>query len=203
MLRNIVLGITILAVFLLGLWISKFYYTTGELKSQEQSEVLLEKIKTVAKLVTVEGYFSEVYDYKDYWGYDISLFRKKALLRVRAKVSAGYDLNQMKLEARPEEKVLIISNLPDPEILSIDHNIDYYDITEGAFNSFTATDYTRLNQNAKAFIEQKARESDLLLSAEKQGNQALELIQFMVENAGWTLRYQPRTAASPLDAFTN
>ena len=62
----------------------------------EQSQVLMEKIKTVAKLVTVEGYFSEVYDYQDYWNYDVSMFRKKALIRVKAKVSVGYDLSKMK-----------------------------------------------------------------------------------------------------------
>lgn len=186
-------GVALIAFFVLGAWLGRSYFLSeSAVKEEENVEVLLEKIKTVAKLVTVEGYFSEVYDYKDYWRYDVSPFRKKALLRVRAKVSVGYDLGDISVEARPEEQVIVISNLPDPEIISIDHDIDYYDITEGTFNSFSEADYNMLNRRAKSYIEEKALESDLLLSAEKQGNQLLDLMRFMAENAGWRLVFEPR-----------
>ncbi len=177
-----------LAVF----FATSYYYTIGEVTVEEQSQVLMEKIKTVAKLVTVEGYFSEVYDYKDYWSYDISPFRKKALIRVKAKVSVGYDLTKMKIEAIPEQKLLIISDLPDPSIISIDHDLDYYDITEGTFNTFSEKDYTMLNKNAKEKIRQTAISSDLFLAAEEQSNNMLDLIRFMVEGAGWQLKFKPR-----------
>ena len=51
-------------------------------------------------------------------------------------------------------------------------------------------DYNKLNDNAKEFIIQKAAESDLLDSAKGQANQALEMMEFMVESAGWTLEYK-------------
>ena len=180
-------------LILVGLIIGRAYYTEWAVeKRQQQATVLLERVRTVAKLVTVEGYFSEIYDYQDYWGYDLPIFRKKALLRVKAKVSVGYDLSRIKLEARPEDRLIIIGNLPDPGILSIDHDVDYYDITEGTFNLFREEDYTRLNREAKRFIEDKARKSDLLLTAEEQANQMLDMIRFMVENAGWKLEYSKR-----------
>lgn len=163
-------------------------------KSEEQSKILLEKVKTVAKLITVEGYFSEVYNYKDYWGYDVFLFQKKALVLVKAKVSFGYDLGQMKMNADGKTKTLIISQLPEPQILSIDHDLSYYDITEGTFNSFSAEDYSKIQDKVKNFIKEKAAQSDLKQRAQTQGNQMLEVIKFMTESAGWKFKIEQHNA---------
>lgn len=188
MTKRIVTVLIIIAVFALGIVVTRYFYQSMEVKSQESSDVILERVKKVAKLITVEGYFSEVYDYKDYWGYDFSIFRKKALVRVRAKVSVGYDLEQLKIEALPESKTILITHMPEPQILSIDHDLDYYDISEGTFNSFTEADYNKINTNAKKYIETKANESNLLETARKEGNQALELMKFITESAGWKFR---------------
>lgn len=185
MAKKILILLGIVAVFALGVFVTRYMYETRKIEVQENSDVVLEQIKTVAKLISVEGYFSEVYDYKDYWGYDWSWFRKKALVRVKAKVSVGYDLGQMKIDALPNEKTIVVSNLPKPEILSIDHDLDYYDISEGTFNSFTEADYNRINTNAKKYIEARAKESNLIKAAEEEGNQALELMRFIAESAGW------------------
>lgn len=188
--KKILIVLALILFFGGGVFLTKKYYTWHEIKAKENSQILLEKVKNVYKLVTVEGHFTEVYDYEDYWGYDFSPFRKKALIRVKAKVSIGYDLEKMQIEALPEKKQIIISKLPEPSIISIDHSLDYYDITEGTFNSFTKEDYNKLNANAKEFIMEKATESELLTSAKKQGNQALEMMTFMVESAGWELVYK-------------
>lgn len=201
--KNIITGLVIIAVAAAVFFATSYYYTVGEVTAEEQSQVLMEKIKTVAKLVTVEGYFSEIYDYEDYWNYDISPFRKKALIRVKAKVSVGYDLTKMSIEAIPEQKLLIISDLPDPSIISIDHDLDYYDITEGTFNTFSEEDYTMLNRNAKDKIRKAAVSSDLFLAAEAQSNNMLDLVKFMVEGAGWKLQFQPRGSLIQKDTFQN
>ncbi|MFK8101493.1 MAG: DUF4230 domain-containing protein [Saprospiraceae bacterium] len=189
MFKKIIFTVVLLGIGYSIFWGTKYYYTIGEIKATEQSEVLLEKIKTVSKLVTVEGYFSEVYDYKDYWGYDISPFRKKALMRVKAKVLVGYNLEKMTVVSLPKEKTIRIGNLPDPEIISIENDLDYYDISEGTFNSFSTADYNKLQQKAKDYIREHAERSDLKESAVKQGNQLLELIRFMVETSGWKLEF--------------
>jgi len=201
--KKLITGLVILAVALAVFFATSYYYTHGEMTAKEQSQILMEKIKTVTKLVTVEGYFSEIYDYEDYWNYDISLFRKKALIRVKAKVSVGYDLTKMSIEAIPEKKLLIISDLPDPSIISIDHDLDYYDITEGTFNSFSEEDYTMMNRNAKDKIRQTAISSDLFLAAEEQSNNMLDLIKFMVEGAGWQLQFKPRGGILKVDTLQN
>jgi predicted SPOUT superfamily RNA methylase MTH1 len=174
--------------FAAGIFLCRWWYQQSSTHVSEQSKVLLERVKTVTKLITVEGYFSEVYDYKDYWGYDVFLFQKKALVLVKAKVSVGYDLEAMNIKADDKTKTMIISQLPQAQILSIDHSLSYYDISEGTFNSFSAEDYTKIQDKAKDFIRQKAEESDLKQRAQTQATQMLEVIRLMVENAGWTLK---------------
>lgn len=190
--KRVAVGIIAAILLVAGFFVGRsLYRQKQEIVAQEQSQVLLERIEHVAKLITVEGYFSEVYDYKDYWRFDWSPFQKKALLRVKAKVSVGYDLSKMKIESRPQEKLLIVSHLPDPQILSIDHDVDYYDISEGVFNSFTEADYTKMNRSAKKVIEEQAQKSDLMISAEKQAYEILELMRMMVEGSGWHMEFQP------------
>ena len=183
--KNIGYITLLLAVFGAGVWVTKYYYSKPSENATEQSEVLLEKVKTVCKLVTVEGYFTEIYDYKDYWGYDFSPFRKKALIRVKAKVSVGFDMEKMTTTTQIQNKLLLISNLPQPSILSIDHDLDYYDVTEGTFNNFTAEDYTQLNAKAKDFVRQQVEKSGLLQSAAEQGNKMTDIIRTLAESMGW------------------
>ena len=82
LMKKILIGLTLILFFGTGVFLTKKYYTWQEVQAKEQSQVLLEKVKNVYKLVTVEGHFSEVYTYEDYWAYDFSPFRKKALIRV-------------------------------------------------------------------------------------------------------------------------
>lgn len=181
---------TLLAMFAGGIFLTRWYFQRTATVERENGVVLLERIKQVAKLVTVEGYFSEIYDYQDYYGYDLSFFRKKALIRVKAKVSVGYDLEKMKITAKSETKTIFISGIPPAEILSIEHDLDYYDVQEGVFNSFSPEDYNKLNANAKEFIRKKALESDLTKSAVNQRNSLLETMKFMAESTGWTLEVE-------------
>jgi uncharacterized ubiquitin-like protein YukD len=186
MTRSIVYIIVIAAVFLLGIFATKWWSGFGAHQSKEDVQVLVEKMKNVSKLITVEGYFSEVYEYKDFMAYDISLFRKKALIRVKAKVSAGVDLNNMKIDVQPMTKTIKISNFSNKaQILSIDHDLDYYDISEGTFNSFSTEDYNLMNEKAKNYIKEQAEKSELLQNASKQTNQILEVLKTMGQTAGY------------------
>lgn len=188
--RRLLLGFAIVGFFVAGFWIARSIFLPKEhVVTQQEATVLLEKIRTVAKLVTIEGYFSELYNHKDYWRYDWWIFRKKALLRVKARVSVGYNLEGLDIKADTALKTIFIKNIPqEPEIISIDHSIDYYDISEGSFNTFSPEDYNKLNKKARDLIEQKARESDLIKQARDQGIEILDLIRFIGESAGWKVQ---------------
>ncbi len=190
--KNILRAAILLVVFAIGIFVARWFYKKSEAVEKQEATVLLERIQEVAKLVTVEGYFSEIYDYQDYYGYDFGIFRKKALIRVKAKVSFGFDLDKMQIQTLPEQKTILISGIPDPELLSIDHDIDYYDIQEGIFNSFSTEDYNKLNANAKNFIKEKALESDLHTKALEQRHHLFEMMKLLVEGAGWRLEMEGR-----------
>ncbi len=181
---------TLVAVFAAGILLTRWYFKRQEAVVKENGVVLLERIKQVAKLITVEGYFSEIYDYQDYYGYDLSFFRKKALIRVKAKVSVGYDLEKMKITSDAATKTIRLSGIPPAEILSIEHDLDYYDVQEGFFNEFSTEDYNKLNAKAKDFIRKKALESDLIQNATTQRNSLLETMRFMAESMGWKLEVE-------------
>lgn len=192
----------LILTFALGILVTRGFYakTANEnVNVSESSQVLLEKIEQVSKLVSVEGHFSEVYDYKEYKSYDIKMFRKKALVRVKAKVSAGYDLGQMKVTADDLTKTVTISNIPKIEILSIDHDLDYYDVSEGTFNKFSEADLNQINERAKDFIRKTAEESALIQNAEIRGNKVFELIRYLVEQGGWKLELVEAVETKPED----
>lgn len=196
MVEKIIIILVIIATFLLGGFLVHRYYQAQIIEKEISAQVLLERVESVTKLISVEGYFSEIYDYKDHYYFDISPFQKKALLRVKAKVSVGYDLEKIKIEANESTKVLTISNIPDPRILSIDHEVDYYDLQNGMFNSFSNRDLTKINQDAKDFIREKANTGDLFLQAEKQSVEMLDMIKLIAESAGWTV--ETRTQNRPV-----
>jgi len=190
MTRGIKLFISI--IFILALFGAGFLFSLYLSERQdnekriEESTILLEKIQSVAKMVTIEGYYSELYRYEDFWGYDWWIFRKKAIMRVKAKVSVGFDLNNLKFDLDKETWTLYIRNVPsEPEVISIDHQIDYYDISQGSFNSFSEKDYNKIQKNAKEMIAKKAANGELMERAKKQGLEILDLIKFMAEGAGW------------------
>jgi len=196
MARSLSQLLILLAVFALGGWLS-YQYFAARSKPVEDSSVLLEKIQAVTKLITVEGQFSEVYNYSEYQGYFSFFWDKKVLVRVRATVSAGYDLNHLNLEADPQTKTVRMSALPEPQILSIDHSLDYYDISEGLFESFSPEDYNRINQRAKDLIRDQALKSTLMPAARDQAAKMLDLIRFMVESAGWQLVIRDAMPSGP------
>lgn len=184
-LKNILLLLLILVIFVGGFWVSRYLTDAIGPQKIESSDMIMERVRQVNKLITIEGYFSEIYDYKDYKGFDVSFLRKKALIRVKAKVSVGFDLTKMQYKFDEEKKIMTIEKIPLPEILSIDHDIDYYDITEGTFNSFTPEDYNTLNRNAKEFIKSKVEASELMKMANNQTLKLIETLNLVIGNAGW------------------
>lgn len=156
-----------------------------------QSILLLDKIKRVCKFITVEGDFAEIYHYEDVKGKFLKLIssRKKALVIINAKAYVGFDLSKVKLNSNPKTKTVVLTHFPQPEVLSIESNIDYYDKKDGMFNRFEAADLTELHVRAKAHIVDKIPESGLYNIAKQEALEAIQLIENLVETIGWKLDY--------------
>ena len=192
--KRIFSTLLLLTAVILGVWLGYWFFGR---KAKEQTvssaHILLEKVEKVCKLVTVEGNFDEWYDetnirqFSTFFPLSFYFPEKKASLRVKGQVLVGYDMANIRIKADSLTKTITLSNLPSPEILSIDHDIEYRDLAESWFNTFTTTDYTNLNKNAKEALREKALESRLMQEAQLEGNQMIEVIRFMTEAAGWKL----------------
>jgi Protein of unknown function (DUF4230) len=83
-------------------------------------------------------------------------------------VLMGYDFKKCTFEIDAETKKIKILSFPDPEILSMEPDIKYYNLENGLFNKFDNEDMTKLQVEAKKKINDKVAESDLPSIAKKQ-----------------------------------
>lgn len=199
MTKKLINVIILLGVFLLGAWFARLYYQEPQVTTETDATVLIQNIKDVCKLVTVEAELQEIYDEKSNRNITVYLplptnftFSKKASIEVAGKVLVGYDLEKITIDVDSMNKVLYIRNLPNPEIISIEHDVKYRSLDESFFNEFTPQDFTQLNKSAKAVLKQKAIEEKLLDRAEEQGNEVLKVIQFMAKGFGWEAKVQQK-----------
>ncbi|WP_111706394.1 DUF4230 domain-containing protein [Lutibacter citreus] len=170
---------------------SFFNKKKGVQQTERQSVVLIEKIKSVCKLISVEGDFAEIYHYENTKNRFLNLItsKKKAILLINAKAHIGYDLSQIQLESDTNKKEIILTHFPEPKVLTIETEVKYYDKVDGFFNKFDASDLTGLNKEAKTFIIDKIPESGLIEAAKKEALDTILMIEQLLETSGWRLNY--------------
>ncbi len=184
------LGLAIGAV--ISFFAFKKYTSFGSKKlTEKQSVILLDKIKKVSKLITVEGEFAEIYHHENTKEKFLGLFssKKKAIILINAKAHIGFDFKKIKMQSDTRKKKIILTEFPQPEVLSIEPNIRFYDIQNGLLNKFDSEDLTQINKDAKEYILQKIPESNLMQTANKEALEAILLMQNLVETIGWKLDY--------------
>ena len=130
-------------------------------RSAKSATILLERIEKVFKVVMAEGYFTEIFDYKDDKTF-LYLFKnsKKALVIAKAKVLVGFDFGKMRFHIDEATHKMVIDYFPEPEVLSIDTDYKFYDIENGIWNRFSHEDYTNLLVDAKQAMNDKALSGD-------------------------------------------
>ena len=160
-------------------------------QTNSQSVILLDKIKKVCKFITVEGDFAEIYHYEDVKERFLKLItsRKKALVVINAKAHVGFDLSKIQMDSNLKTKTVKLFHFPQPEVLSIETDLNYYDKSDGMFNKFEASDLTELHNEAKLHIMNKVPESGLYEIAKKEALDSVLLIESIVETIGWKLDY--------------
>lgn len=167
----------------------------------QSSTVLLERIEKVFKVVMAEGYFTEIFDYKDDKTV-LYMFKnsKKALVIAKAKVLVGFDFSKMKFSLDEDSKQMVIEHFPKPEILSIDTDYKFYDVDNGIFNKFNHEDYTNLLTDAKQAMNDKALSSDLPRIA---NNQVQMMMYQLAASMNWKVDLKlPESNQKQLEEFT-
>ncbi len=193
--RAIIIAVLLLSTFGAGFWLSwRLSQKESPERIEQDASVILEQTRSVMQLVTVEGYFHEIYNETNHKDVTLYLpiptnwtFSRSAILEVRGKVLVGYDMSKMSITIDSSRHEIRLSNLPDPKILAVDHQVIYRNLEESFFNEFKVDDYTQLNKNAKEILRQKATASGLLEKAKSRGNQLISMLERLAAASGWTV----------------
>lgn len=187
--RKILFGVVITLIILFTF---KFCGDKNEDKItlEENSTLIQQQIKNVGKLVVTEGHFSEVFTYKS----SKSIFgdwleaEKQAIVIVNADVTVGYDLSKMEYKIDEATKTLQIMKIPEEEI-SINPDLEYYDIQADFLNQFEAKDYNDIKETVTTSLMKKIDSSELKSNAQNRLLSELSKFYILTNTLGWTLKY--------------
>lgn len=200
--RKVLYGVGILFLILLSFRYCEF--KDNESKVIEEHSALIEKtLKNVGKLVVTEGEYAEVFTYEDSKKFyvDILTATKKALVVANAKATISYDLSKIETRIDSGIKTVYIVNIPEPE-LTINPNLEYYDIQQDLLNPFGAEDYNVIKSRVMKTLKEKIEISSLYTNAENRLISELQKIYILTNSLGWTLRYDTKPITNIADIET-
>jgi hypothetical protein len=188
-LAALVAGVTLLLAFVAGLVAGR---VTRKPTPTESSAPVVEAVKKIARLATVEMQVADVVKYQEVRTLVVFDVPKNATLRVRGTVLGGFDLGKgFDVTAEPRSRVVRVS-LPAPEILSVDAKIEWFDERSGWLNPITPEDRTRWTTWARAALGRAAKDAGLHARAT---THARELVVDTAAALGW--KAQVSVAGAP------
>ena len=148
--------------------ISVTFFVTNKFHEQElySASGVLEQVKDISELNTVEMYFNEIIDFKNaklFNNFQIPFTEKSFIFTVKSKVKAGVDLSSIdEGDIAISGKSLLIQ-LPNPtntskEILSY----KVYDEKDGLFNEVTTEDTLKALELFEKDMEEQALSSGII-----------------------------------------
>ncbi|MDN3724420.1 DUF4230 domain-containing protein [Aequorivita sp. SDUM287046] len=197
--RNIFLGIVIAFVIVFSLRYCENKKENREIL--EANTALIQKeLKNVGKLIVTEGSYAQVFSYSDSKNLMYGLFdaRKRALVVVNAKATIAYDLSKVEKIVDENTRTVTLTKIPEPE-LSINPNIQYYDVTQDYLNQFTASDYNKIKSRIEKSLRKKIEASELRTNAENRLISELQKIYILTNSMGWKLQYNSKIIEDETD----
>lgn len=197
--RRIIAGIVIIVGIILAFKYCEFKKDDST-SLDYNTNLIQQQIVNVGKLIVTEGHFSEVVTYKNSNKYllDMISFEKKALIIVNANVTVAYDLHKMKYEIDEKNKVIKIVSIPKEEI-TINPDIQYYNVEQSQLNAFTGDDYNKINKSVKENLAKKIEKSSLKTNAQNRLISELSKILILTNSMGWKLQYDGKEIQSEAD----
>lgn len=142
------------------------------------STAVLNQIRNISELNTVEMYFDEIVDFKNakkFKGWTIPFTKKSFIFTADARVKAGLNLRKLTEEDIKINKKKITIILPQPSITSEEIlNTKTYDEKEGIFNEITNEDTLKAIDTFKAHLKKQATDSGILEKARENARITIE-----------------------------
>jgi len=182
--RRLLLGLVaasaaVLAVFVTG-------YLLGRWRTRREavsSSPVVQAVRRIARLATVEMEIADVVRYEEVKTILVFEIPKNATLRLRGKVTGGFDLGHGFDVEGDAASHRIAVRLPAPQILSVDDRLEWFDERSGWLNPITPADRTRWTQWARAALSRAAKDAGLY---EKSAAHARDLFTDAAAAFGWT-----------------
>ena len=148
--------------------ISVTFFVTNKFHEQEHYSAsgVLEQVKDISELNTVEMYFNEIIDFKNaklFNNFQIPFTEKSFIFTVKSKVKAGVDLSSIdEGDITISGKSLLIK-LPNPKITSKEIlSYKVYDEKNGLFNEVTTEDTLKALELFEKDMEEQALSSGII-----------------------------------------
>lgn len=176
-------------------------YQQDEREQLTLNSALIEKqLDNVSKLIVTEGNFAQVYTYEDLKTlyFDWLTAEKKVLVVVNAEATIAYDLSKIETQIDEASKTVTILSIPEPE-LSINPNIEYYDLKQDYLNPFNADDHNKIKKQVEDSLRKTIESSTLVTNAENRLLSELQKIYLLTSSMGWILQYNGNSITSETD----
>ena len=151
--------------------------------SRVDSAPVVQAVKKVARLATVEMEVADVVRFEDVKTILVFDIPKNAVLRVRGRVLGGFDLEKgFAVDADARSRQLKV-RMPAPGIVAVDERVEWFSETSGWLNPITPDDRTRWGVWARGTLGRAARDAGLFGKAEAH---ARELFSAAASAFGWS-----------------
>jgi len=144
------------------------FFISNKFYEQEQFSAsgVLEQVKDISELNTVEMYFNEIIDFKNaklFNNFQIPFTEKSFIFTVKSKVKAGVDLSSIEQGDITISGKSLIIKLPNPKITSKEIlSYKVYDEKNGLFNEVTTEDTLKALELFEKDIEKQALDSGII-----------------------------------------
>ena len=161
------------------------FLMTSHISEREtfSSSGVIERVRSISELNTVEMYFNEIIDFKNakfFNSFEIPFTQKSFIFTVKARVKAGIDLSSIKEEDVEIDGKRLVLRLDEPVITS-GEILSYkaYDEKDGLFNEVTTEDTLKALELFEKDLRKQAAENGIIEKAKENAEQTLEGIFMM------------------------
>jgi hypothetical protein len=190
-LKGFLIGILVMAALAM---LYRVFFKSKNAEVDIEATTIMKSVESISKLMVLEGQFTETYTYQERSKvfFDLIPLEKKAIVILNAKVIIGYDLKKMVIFVDKENKRVVIEKLPQEEV-NIIPDIKFYDIQASTFTSFNKDDINKVQDDAKAKIEQQIEQSTLKLQARQRLLENLNSLVQISNAIGWKVEDKTNT----------
>ncbi|WP_028830077.1 DUF4230 domain-containing protein [Proteocatella sphenisci] len=161
------------------------FVMTSRISEREifSSSGVMEQVKNISELNTVEMYFNEIIDFKNaklFNNFEIPFTKKSFIFTVKARVKAGIDLSSLEQgDIKIEGKKLVL-RLAAPVVTS-GEILSYkaYDEKDGLFNEVTTEDTLRALELFEEDLKNQAKDNGIIEKAKENAEKSIGSIFMM------------------------